>query len=71
MPFYDYACAECSFVLKDFYRKMTEDVSIFDCPKCGEIMKQQYGNSTLEFKGKGFYETDYRKKLVKKNDAKD
>lgn len=69
MPFYDYKCTECGAELKDFYRKITEDVSIFDCPKCGELMKQQYGSSTLEFKGNGFYETDYRKKSVKKDNA--
>ena len=62
MPFYDYKCTECGAVLADIYRKILDNVSIFDCPSCGEVMKQQYGSSTFEFKGSGFYETDYHKK---------
>ena len=71
MPFYDYNCVKCDYVLKDVQRKITDDVGTFTCPACGKAMKQWYsGHSRIEFKGNGFYETDYRKKTVKKDDAK-
>lgn len=41
---------------------MTAKCSI-ECPKCKVVLKKQMGaGSGIIFKGKGFYETDYKKK---------
>ena len=66
MSFYDYGCTECNFILKDFYRSIKENVSVMDCPNCGNEMKHLFGTSTLNFKGTGFYETDYQNKNKEK-----
>lgn len=58
MPLFDYKC-ECGYVVKNVLSKLGDPVK---CEKCGKPMKRQFGRISPRFKGKGFYETDYKEK---------
>jgi len=70
MPFYTFKCRTCSLE-KEEIRTMN-DLKEPLCPKCcynpeaqgkHEKMKKVFGNiGKPQFKGGGFYETDYKKK---------
>jgi len=68
MPFYDYKCTECEHEEIDVKRKMVENVSIYECPKCKGEMKQIYGRFGFELKGRGWAKDLYSSKG--KKDAK-
>lgn len=60
MPTYDYQCEKChkSFEVR---QKMTEE-PLTKCPSCGqETLRRGIGggNASFQFKGSGFYLTDY------------
>jgi len=60
MPIYGYACKNCSHTL-DALQKMNDDVLV-DCPECGEpSLKRQLSAPRFRLKGKGWYETDFKK----------
>lgn len=59
MPTYEYKCPSCLCV-KEFILTMTEKPKI-NCPECHTIMTRGFGGgSAIHFKGRGFYETDYK-----------
>ena len=57
MPLYEYQCLKCG--------KRTEVLQRFDeappaaCPECGGEMKKLISSPAFQFKGSGFYATDY------------
>ena len=71
MPFYNYICNNKNCLHKeiDIKRRITDTVSSYICPKCGTEMKQLYSLFRFELKGKGWYETDYKNKTIKKEDS--
>jgi putative FmdB family regulatory protein len=60
MPLYDYACRSCG--------KTTEILQRFDdppvqiCPHCGGELKKLLSAPAFQFKGSGWYVTDYARK---------
>ena len=59
MPTYDYKCKDCNDTFEHF-QKMTDD-PLKVCDKCGGNLVRLIGTGlTPVFKGKGFYETDYK-----------
>ena len=63
MPTYEYQCSECDYLYEVFH-KISQD-PLTECPKClNHSLKRNIGgqNATLNFKGSGFYITDYAKK---------
>jgi putative FmdB family regulatory protein len=64
MPTYDYHCKNCNHVF-DALQKITEE-PLKTCPNCGQdtLIRGPGGGIGLQFKGSGFYITDY------KNDSK-
>lgn len=72
MPTYDYECKNCGYKF-EMFQKMTDE-PIKKCPNCGENVKRLIGAGAGPiFKGKGFYQTDYKnppKPVEKKEDAK-
>jgi len=61
MPTYDYTCDKCHHTLEAF-QKITDD-PLTSCPKCGTPSLKRGvggGNATFQFKGTGFYQTDYK-----------
>lgn len=73
MPTYDYKCLECGYSFEQFQR-ITED-PISTCPQCKGHVKRLIGAGAGPiFKGKGFYQTDYKnsskKPEIKSSDKK-
>jgi putative FmdB family regulatory protein len=61
MPTYDYKCTTCGYTF-DIFQSMTAD-PLEKCPKCGGKLKRLIGTGAGPiFKGKGFYQTDYKNK---------
>ena len=60
MPIYGYACKSCDHRL-DALQKMADE-PLLDCPVCGEPqLKRQLSAPRFRLKGKGWYETDFKK----------
>ncbi len=59
MPTYDYKCLNCSYKFEVFQSMNSKLIE--ECPKCGGKVKRLIGaGSGPIFKGKGFYQTDYK-----------
>ena len=60
MPIYAYACKECDHTL-DALQKIA-DARLVECPACGEPrLKRLLSAPRFRLKGKGWYETDFKK----------
>ena len=60
MPIYGYACKNCDHQF-DALQKMADDVLV-ECPDCDEPqLKRQLSAPRFRLKGKGWYETDFKK----------
>lgn len=66
MPTYDYACNACGHALELFH-SMTE-APRKKCPRCGKnrLERRIGAGAGFLFKGKGFYQTDYRSEAYAK-----
>jgi putative FmdB family regulatory protein len=60
MPLYEYKCDTCGAAF-EIIQKITEP-PIKTCPQCGGSVKKVISAPALQFKGSGFYITDYAKK---------
>ncbi len=57
MPLYEYECAECG---KRFERlQKFADPPIETCPACGGHVSRLLSSPAIQFKGSGWYVTDY------------
>ena len=60
MPLYEYECDKCGHrfeVIQKF-----SDPPIDTCPKCGSTVHKLMSSPAIQFKGSGWYITDYAKK---------
>src|SRR5213595_1938991 len=60
MPLYEYQCERCDHrfeVIKKF-----SDPLVAVCPVCGGPVRKLMSSPAIQFKGSGFYITDYPKK---------
>ncbi len=60
MPLYEYQCDSCGHrfeVIQKF-----SDAPIDTCPKCGKSVHKLMSSPAIQFKGSGWYITDYAKK---------
>lgn len=60
MPLYEYKCEDCGEEL-EVIQKSSEPLKK-KCPKCGGKLKKKLSAPAIQFKGSGFYITDYAKK---------
>lgn len=60
MPLYEYKCRKCASVLEAIQK--VSDFPLTECPKCGGRLKKVISAPAIQFKGSGFYITDYTKK---------
>jgi putative FmdB family regulatory protein len=60
MPLYEYVCAKCGHRF-EMIRKFS-DAPLEECPKCGGRVEKQQSAPAIQFKGTGWYITDYAKK---------
>ena len=60
MPLYEYECDSCQHrfeVIQKF-----SDALVDTCPKCGSAVQKLMSSPAFQFKGSGWYITDYAKK---------
>jgi putative FmdB family regulatory protein len=60
MPLYEYQCTKCKHRFERI-RKFS-DRPISKCPECGSKVEQLISAAAVQFKGSGWYVTDYAKK---------
>lgn len=60
MPLYEYKCKKCGHVFEKIQK--FSDKPIKKCPECGGAVEQLLSAPAVQFKGSGWYVTDYAKK---------
>jgi putative FmdB family regulatory protein len=60
MPNYEYLCTKCGHRFEQI-RKFS-DKQLRKCPECGGLIEQVISAPAVQFKGSGWYVTDYQKK---------
>ncbi len=60
MPNYEYLCKMCGHRFEQI-RKFS-DKQLRKCPECGGVIEQVISAPAVQFKGSGWYVTDYAKK---------
>jgi putative FmdB family regulatory protein len=60
MPLYEYQCKKCSHRFERIQK--FSDPPVKKCPKCGSAVEQTISAPAVQFKGSGWYVTDYAKK---------
>ena len=60
MPIYEYVCRKCG-ALTEVFQKMDAKPPA-KCGKCGGRLERQISAPAIQFKGSGWYITDYAKK---------
>lgn len=73
MPLYEYQCDACSHRFEVIQQYKDAPISI--CPKCAGTVSKLFSSPAIQFKGSGFYITDYARKgsetaTTKSGDAK-
>lgn len=60
MPLYEYLCDACAHRFEVIQKY--SDPPISECPKCGGVVMKLFSSPAIQFKGSGFYITDYARK---------
>jgi putative FmdB family regulatory protein len=60
MPLYEYKCTKCHATTEVLQR--VKDAPLRKCPKCGGRLVKLISSPAIQFKGNGWYITDYAKK---------
>ena len=68
MPLYEYQCVQCAERVEIIQR--LSDPPYSHCPKCGGEMKKLASAPAIQFKGSGWYKTDYAAKPAPKGESK-
>jgi putative FmdB family regulatory protein len=71
MPIYEYKCLKCGTVLEALQK--ISDEPLKKCPKCKGPLEKVISPPALQFKGNGWYITDYaqKKKPEKKTQSEE
>ena len=64
MPLYEYLCEACG-ERTEFLQRFADAPEV-TCPKCGGAMRKLPSAPSFQFKGSGFYQTDYARKAGEK-----
>jgi putative FmdB family regulatory protein len=60
MPLYEYKCKKCGHQFEKIQK--FSDRMVKKCPECGGVVEQMISAPAVQFKGSGWYVTDYAKK---------
>lgn len=63
MPIYEYKCQSCGLEIE--VRQSVSDDPLTTCEKCHGKLEKQWSLSGFQFKGAGWYVTDYSSKGAK------
>jgi putative FmdB family regulatory protein len=67
MPLYEYKCTKCGSVF-EFFQKVN-DPSPKKCSKCQGPLKKVLSPPALQFRGSGWYVTDYASKSAQPSES--
>jgi putative FmdB family regulatory protein len=68
MPIYEYKCLDCGSHVEKMQKVADEPLTV--CEKCGGKLEKQWSLSGFQFKGAGWYVTDYADKSGDKSKEK-
>ena len=68
MPIYEYKCLQCGSVLEALQK--VSDKPLKKCPKCKGLLEKVISPPALQFKGNGWYITDYAQKRKPEKETK-
>ena len=57
MPIYEYKCQKCGSHIER--RQRVSDAPLQTCESCGGQLEKQWSRTGFQFKGEGWYVTDY------------
>ena len=57
MPLYEYKCVKCGYRFERIEKLSAPTTQ--KCPKCGKKAERQLSSPAIQFKGSGWYVTDY------------
>ena len=60
MPLYEYKCTKCGTVVESIQK--VSDAPLKVCSQCGGPLRKLVSSPAIQFKGSGFYITDYARK---------
>ncbi len=60
MPLYEYKCTKCGSII-EVIQKVNEK-PLTTCNKCGAVLRKLISKAAIQFKGNGWYVTDYAQK---------
>lgn len=66
MPIYEYKCQECGEHIEKMQKISEEPLRV--CEACGGKLEKQWSRSGFQFKGQGWYVTDYAGKKGSSSD---
>src|SRR5919199_1088871 len=69
MPIYEYACSKCKAHI-EILQKLS-DKPLTRCQKCGGKLEKQWSAPGIQFKGTGWYVTDYAGRKADKKETKE
>jgi putative FmdB family regulatory protein len=67
MPLYEYECKKCHHRFERIQK--FSDRMVKKCPDCGGVVEQMISAPAVQFKGSGWYVTDYAKKSSAQSSA--
>jgi putative FmdB family regulatory protein len=68
MPLYEYQCDACSHRFERIQK--FSDPLVDTCPSCGGVVRKLLSSPAFQFKGTGWYITDYPKKKSSSEEGK-
>ena len=68
MPIYEYECRKCSAHMEAMQK--LSDKPLVKCRKCGGRLEKLLSAPAIQFKGSGWYVTDYAAKKSEKSEEK-
>ncbi len=68
MPLYEYRCEDCKEII-EIIQKFS-DAPLSKCEECGGALERLLSPSAIQFKGSGWYVTDYGKNSHKDSPPK-
>src|SRR5947208_12881924 len=69
MPLYEYQCKKCGHRFEKIQK--FSDKMVKKCPECGGLVEQMISAPAVQFKGSGWYVTDYAKKTSSQGSSGD
>ena len=67
MPLYEYQCDSCGSRFERIQK--FSDPPVDKCPTCGGVVRKLISSPAIQFKGSGWYITDYARKAEKPDAA--